>query len=354
MIEVKSLKKKYGSFTALDDLSFSVKRGEIVGFLGPNGAGKSSTMKILTGFMSPSSGEVKINGLDVFEHPKLVKKQIGYLPEQPPVYTDLSVDQFLKFVADLKLVEKAKISSNIEEAIERLSLGDVRKRLIGHLSKGFRQRVGIAQALVSKPKLLVLDEPTVGLDPKQVTEMRSVIKNLQNDHTVLLSTHILSEVQATCQRVIIIDKGKIVASDSIKNIMNDKRGQRRLRIKVARYNDNLVSEIKNINTNIGITVLKNSDLELLIDANDQLQETIAKRLIDSGYGLLELVKLENSLEDVFIDVTSDKKKEYKKDYLENQKNDKEVVNKNEILKKSKTYADSDKNTQFNLGGGQLL
>ncbi len=305
MIEVSSLTKNYGNFKAVDDLSFSVKAGEIVGFLGPNGAGKTTTMKILTGFMGPSSGNVKVNGLDVFENPMLVKKQIGYLPEQPPVYTDLRVDQYLRFVADLKMIDKGDIDKNVDEAIDRLSLGSVKKRLIGHLSKGFRQRVGIAQALVSKPKLLVLDEPTVGLDPKQVAEMRSVIKDLKNDHTVLLSTHILPEVQATCERVIIIDNGRIVASDTLKNMMDDKKGRRKIRLKVARYQENLLLNLKDINPSVEAIYKDNGVLEISLESSDELQEQIAKNVITSGQGLLELVRLENTLEDVFINVTGD-------------------------------------------------
>ncbi|MGE3760026.1 MAG: ABC transporter ATP-binding protein, partial [Pseudobdellovibrionaceae bacterium] len=211
MIEVTGLTKDYGPHRAIDHLNFKINKGEVVGFLGPNGAGKSTTMKIITGFMAPTSGYAKICGFDVFEDPIEVKKRIGYLPETPPVYTDMFVRDYLRFVAKLKLVEPSKVESYVENAIEKTNLQSVANRLIQNLSKGFKQRVGIAQALVSQPEVLVLDEPTVGLDPKQVAEVRDLIKELRGHHTIILSTHNLSEVQAICERVIIINRGKIAA-----------------------------------------------------------------------------------------------------------------------------------------------
>ncbi|MGZ3826152.1 MAG: ABC transporter ATP-binding protein, partial [Bdellovibrio sp.] len=218
MIQVKDLTKDYGSRRAINKLNFSISKGEVVGFLGPNGAGKSTTMKIITGFMAPSHGNASIAGFDVFENPLEVKKRIGYLPETPPVYGDMYVRDYLRYVAALKQVPKTKIEASVDSALEKTNLVNVQKRLIGHLSKGFRQRVGIAQAIVSDPEVLILDEPTVGLDPKQVAEIRELIKALRGHHTIILSTHILSEVEATCEKVIIINNGEIVAEDSIQNL----------------------------------------------------------------------------------------------------------------------------------------
>lgn len=218
MIEVHQLCKNYGERKAISDLSFKIEKGDVVGLLGPNGAGKSTTMKIITGFMAPSSGTAKICGFDVFENPLEVKKRIGYLPETPPLYLDMKVNDYLTFVAKLKQVENSKIKSLVERALNKTQLLDVRDRLIQNLSKGYKQRVGIAQALVSNPEVLVLDEPTVGLDPKQVLEIRDLIRELRGEHTIILSTHILPEVQATCNKVIIIHHGQIVAQDTIENL----------------------------------------------------------------------------------------------------------------------------------------
>ncbi|NBT57740.1 ATP-binding cassette domain-containing protein, partial [bacterium] len=211
MIEVRNLTKKYGDRTAINQLNFSVARGEILGFLGQNGAGKTTTMKILTGFMPATSGTAAIGGFDVLENPFEVKKKIGYLPETPPIYPELLVLEYLSFVAELRGIPKLDRSKKIDKAIELCHLGDVRRRLIGNLSKGYRQRVGLAQALIHDPEVLILDEPTVGLDPKQVNEARGLIKNLRGEKTIIYSTHILSEVAATCDRIIVIDRGNIVA-----------------------------------------------------------------------------------------------------------------------------------------------
>ncbi|HVK60847.1 MAG TPA: ABC transporter ATP-binding protein, partial [Bdellovibrionales bacterium] len=207
MIEVENLTKSYGPHRAIDGLSFKIKKGEVVGFLGPNGAGKTTTMKIITGFMAPTEGSVRVAGFDVFEDPIEVKKRIGYLPETPPVYGEMTVESYLRFVANLKGVEKSRVSELVERSMEKTDLTSVRRRLIQNLSKGYRQRVGISQALVSDPEVLILDEPTVGLDPRQVAEVRSLIKELAGHHTIILSTHILPEVQASCEKIIIIDRG---------------------------------------------------------------------------------------------------------------------------------------------------
>ncbi len=220
MIEVKNLTKKFGPHTAVDNISFVVNDGEIVGFLGPNGAGKTTTMNMMTGFISSTAGTVRINGFDILDDPVKAKKELGYLPDVPPVYGDMTVEEYLKFVCDLKKVKKQDRVAMINEIVTVTKLEDVYKRLIKNLSKGYRQRVGLAQALVGNPDVLILDEPTSGLDPKQIMEMRQLIRNLGKKHTVILSSHILSEVSEICDRIIIINKGKIVASDSTEELVN--------------------------------------------------------------------------------------------------------------------------------------
>lgn len=219
MIEIAHLSKRYRDLVAIDDLSFSVKKGEIVGFLGPNGAGKSTTMKILTGFMPASSGKASLAGFDVFEQPMEVKRRLGYLPEIPPVYPDLTVNEYLQFVASLKGLKGPGKKRAVQQAAERVFVAEQGDRLIRNLSKGFQQRVGLAQALLGNPEVLILDEPTVGLDPRQIGEVRKLIKSLAGEHTVILSTHILQEVTATCERVIIINQGRIVADDNLQALV---------------------------------------------------------------------------------------------------------------------------------------
>ena len=225
MIEIEKLSKRYRDLVAVDDISFSVAKGEIVGFLGPNGAGKSTTMKIITGFLPASSGSVKVAGVDVFEDPMTVRKSIGYLPEIPPVYPELTVREYLKFVAKLKKIPRGIQSSEIDRVVERLSLQSVERRLIGNLSKGYQQRTGFAQALLGNPPVLILDEPTVGLDPRQIGEVRELIKELSGAHTVILSTHILQEVVATCERVVIINRGQIVADSTLSSLVAEHQEQ---------------------------------------------------------------------------------------------------------------------------------
>jgi ABC-2 type transport system ATP-binding protein len=222
MIEVRNLVKEYGEYTAVRNISFTVAKGEILGFLGPNGAGKTTTMRMITGALPPTSGTVVIAGFDILEKPLDVKKRIGYLPETPPLYMDFSVESYLKFVAKIKGVEKSLQTENREWAVEKCGLKDVRKRLIGNLSKGFRQRVGLAQAIINKPDVLILDEPTVGLDPNQIREIRSMIQELSKEHTIILSTHILPEVTMICDRATIIQNGKIVKEGTIAELTREK------------------------------------------------------------------------------------------------------------------------------------
>jgi ABC-2 type transport system ATP-binding protein len=304
MIEISQLTKRYGATTAIKNLNFSVKKGEIVGFLGPNGAGKTTTMKIITGFMAPTSGFVKVAGFDVFENPIEVKKRIGYLPETPPVYTDMLVRDYLEYVAKLKGVTGAQITAGVKNAIEKTSLGQVEKRLIGNLSKGFRQRVGIAQALVHNPDVLILDEPTVGLDPKQVIEIRNLIKELSGNHTVILSTHILPEVQASCQRIIIINRGEIAAEDTFEGLSRGMSGTRRFFVKVRRK-ENFENTVKKMG---GVKSVKlasdGQSFEVELDKSDDSNEMLAEGVVKSGAGLLEFRSLDVSLEDIFLKLTT--------------------------------------------------
>lgn len=304
MIEVRTLSKKYGENLAIDRLDFTVKKGEVVGFLGPNGAGKSTTMKIITGFMAPTSGEARVAGFDVFENPIEVKKRIGYLPETPPVYGDMLVEDYLAFVAELKCVPKDQQRKGVERALEKTNLGPVRKRLIQNLSKGFRQRVGIAQALVSNPDVLILDEPTVGLDPKQVAEIRDLIKELRGDHTIVLSTHILPEVQATCERIIIINKGKIVAQDTLENLSRLQSGGRRIFLKLRQAHHEAPSFLRatrGVQTvHAGATP---QDWEIDADADERIIEDLARAAMDQGFGLLEIGSKKADLEDIFLKLT---------------------------------------------------
>lgn len=302
MIEVRSLTKNYGDRMAIDHLNFSVKKGEVVGFLGPNGAGKSTTMKIITGYMAPSEGEVKVAGFDVFENPIEVKKRIGYLPETPPVYGDMVVQDYLGFVARLKRIPRAQVKEHVERAIEQVNLKDVRGRLIQNLSKGFRQRVGIAQALVSQPEILILDEPTVGLDPRQVQEIRRLIQDLKGRHTIILSTHILPEVQATCERIIIINQGKIVAEDSLAGLSERSGKRRRVALRVRRNSEQVLSDLKKIP---GVLSVASEAQQIFVDTDgtEDVTEKISYHVVTSECGLIDLRADGMNLEDVFIELT---------------------------------------------------
>lgn len=302
MIEVRHLSKSYGEHIAILDLSFVINKGEVVGFLGPNGAGKSTTMKIITGFMAASSGQVQVCGFDIFENPIEVKKRIGYLPETPPLYSDMLVSEYLKYVAELKQVPGTKIKSYVDSALEKTQLTLVKNRLIQNLSKGFKQRVGIAQALVSQPEVLILDEPTVGLDPKQVTEIRSLIKELRGEHTIILSTHILPEVQATCDKVIIINEGKIVAQDTIEQIEKMNQGHIVLTVKTKRVSA-IQQKLQKVNGVLGVEVISNLQYQIKLIEQSNAIEEIADEVIRSGSGLVELSPSKANLEDVFLKLT---------------------------------------------------
>lgn len=306
MIEVQGLTKSYGGITAIQNVSFHVKKGEVVGFLGPNGAGKSTTMKIITGYMAPTQGLAKVAGFDVFENPLEVKKRIGYLPETPPVYADMYVREYLRYVGQLKGVDKNQLDKNIDMALEKTNLGSVQKRMIQNLSKGFRQRVGIAQALVSDPEVLILDEPTVGLDPKQVAEIRDLIKELKGQHTIILSTHILPEVQATCERIIIINKGQIVAQDSLSHLSNLQTGRRQIILKVRQAKEQFEAKLTSI-AGVRKVHASTNNQEFNIETEDQegIIDQVAKCALDFDLGLIEVSTVKANLEDVFIKLTYD-------------------------------------------------
>ncbi len=303
MIEIHDLTKNYGERRAIDRLNFSVKKGEVVGFLGPNGAGKTTTMKIITGFMAPTSGKVEIAGYDVFEDPFEVKKRIGYLPETPPLYGDMIVSDYLDFVARLKGVDNSRVAGLVTRALERTHLTDVRKRLIQNLSKGYRQRVGLAQAIVSDPEILILDEPTVGLDPRQVAEIRNLLQELRGSHTIILSTHILSEVQATCDRAIIINSGKIVAEDTLSGLTQRLRGNSQVYIRVRRNVSNLAEALRSVS---GVTDVNMSGTQIRVQGNmsEDSLEAIAEAAVNQRAGLVELTQPDAGLENIFIELTS--------------------------------------------------
>lgn len=303
MIEVSQLSKRYGDRLAIDQLDFSVKKGEVVGFLGPNGAGKSTTMKILTGYMAPTSGSVRVDGYDVFEDPVEVKKRIGYLPETPPVYGDMRVSDYLKFCAQIKQVPKNEVAGAVAKAIERTNLEEVSGRLIQNLSKGFRQRVGLAQALVADPEILILDEPTVGLDPSQVVEMRKLISQLRGKHTIVLSTHILPEVQANCDRIIIINRGRIVASETLETLSSMSSQACRLGIRVARNQESAANALKSLG-NVTRADINGYRIEVEVTNSQVAIEEVSNTIVQSGAGLLEMKVESSNLEDIFIKLTS--------------------------------------------------
>lgn len=310
MIEVRELTKKYGDRYAVNGISFSVKRGEILGFLGQNGAGKTTTMKILTCFMSSTSGTASVAGYDVFENPMEVKKRIGFLPETPPVYPELLVSEYLSFVAELRGVPANQRKQKMDAAIDRCYLGDVRNRLIGNLSKGYRQRVGIAQALIHDPEVLILDEPTVGLDPKQVSEARGLIKNMAKERTVIYSTHILSEVAATCDRIIIVDKGKIVAQEDLSSL-GAKGGSAKTEIVVQRSGDGLTKALQGVSGVKNVQAFSNGTNRLVVEsvAGDDIMAELAKTVVNQGAGLIRMSPVQLALEDYYLGLIGGRRSE---------------------------------------------
>ena len=307
MIEINNLVKKYGDHVAVDDLSLTVEPGKIYGFLGPNGAGKSTTMNIITGYLGATSGEVKINGHDIFKEPEEAKKCIGYLPEIPPLYVDMTVREYLDFVAELKKLEKSLLKRYVEEAMETTGITDVANRMIRNLSKGYRQRVGFAQAILGYPEIIILDEPTVGLDPKQIIEIRELIKKLGEKHTVILSSHILTEISAVCDHVFIISKGKLVASDATENLVSLMSGAQEIEVTVRMDVANAQKELAAI-SEISKVEVKNEDAgELVVYAQKgaDVREDVFRTLAEKHFAVLEMHTIEKSLEDVFLEITQE-------------------------------------------------
>ena len=309
MIEVQHLTKRYGRLTAVEDVSFRVERGEILGFLGPNGAGKTTTMRILTGYMPATDGKATVAGFDVFDQPIEAKRRTGYLPESPPLYPDMTVSEYLTFVAKVKGVASNERKSRIGSVMERTRIADMAKRHCGKLSKGYKQRVGIAQALIHNPDVLILDEPTAGLDPKQIIETRELIKELAGDHTIVLSTHILPEVSQTCQRVVIINKGKVVAVDTPDNLTSRLRGAETMYVEIDAGGASVAPVLAQVG---GVTKVSQADAngaavgyEVESEHGHDVRRELARTVVSNGWGLLELRPMRVSLEDVFLSLTTE-------------------------------------------------
>ena len=313
MIEVSNLVKKYGDHTAVDHLSFQIEKGKIYGFLGPNGAGKSTTMNMITGYIASTEGKVMIDGHDILEEPEAAKKCIGYLPEMPPLYFDMTVLEYMKFAADLKKIPRNQKDKQIKEVMDMVKITDMKDRLIKNLSKGYRQRVGLAQAILGYPEVIILDEPTVGLDPKQIIEIRDLIKSLKQKHTVILSSHILSEVRAVCDYVLIISHGKLVASDTPDNLERLAAGSNSLLMKVKGEKDTIRKDLETIEGVTGVEMYYDSDDELWktkvsIQENVDIREKVFYAMAKANCPIYEMQVKRVSLEDVFLELTEGEKK----------------------------------------------
>ena len=306
MIKVENLTKRYAGVTAIDDLNFEVEKGEIVGFLGPNGAGKSTTMKILTGYLPATSGHAAIAGFDVFAHSIEARRRLGYLPENTPLYTDMRVGEYLRYRARLKGVPGSKLRERVGDVVELCSLREVERKIIGALSKGYRQRVGLADALVHDPELLILDEPTIGLDPNQIRQVRELIKNLGGKRTVLISTHILPEVEIMCSRVIVIHKGRIRASDTAENLLRNHRSLGAMRVEARVGQDGASDALSRLPGVKDVTVERDGDwsvFQLRLDANADPSEAVWQLANEKRWTVRELTRRRPTLEDVFVDLT---------------------------------------------------
>ena len=309
MIEVQHLTKRYGRVTAVDDVSFRVERGEIFGFLGPNGAGKTTTMRILTGYMPATEGKAIVAGFDVFDQPVEAKRRTGYLPETPPLYPDMTVREYLDFVAKIKGVLPADRRQRVNAVMDRTRVTDMSSRLCAKLSKGYRQRVGLAQAIIHNPEVLILDEPTAGLDPKQIIETRELIKELAGDHTIILSTHILPEVSQTCQRVVIINRGRVVAVDTPDNLTARLRGSETMYVQMDAGNVDPAATLTHI---AGVTRVAEADrrdgivgYEVESEHGHDIRRDLARAIVGAGWGLLELRPTRMSLEEIFLSLTTE-------------------------------------------------
>jgi gliding motility-associated transport system ATP-binding protein len=313
MITVKELTKKYARTIAVDHVSFEVQKGQIVGFLGPNGAGKTTTMRMLTCFLPPTSGSATVAGFDVLEQPLEVKKRIGYLPETPPLYPEMETAEYLKFVGRLKGLSSSEVSKRVDYVCERCAVADVKNKLLGKLSKGYRQRVGLAQAIIHNPDVLILDEPTAGLDPKQINETRELIRGLAGDHTIILSTHILPEVEQTCQQVIIINKGKLVATDSVQNLQARARGAESVLVEVAGRNGSLdlsvvqrrLEQVRGISRVQYKTSHANRNVFEIESQKGFVRGDLARAVVEAGWDLNELRPAAMSLEEIFLQLTGE-------------------------------------------------
>lgn len=312
MIEVNNLVKRYGDHTAVDHLSFKIEKGKIYGFLGPNGAGKSTTMNMITGYIASTEGTVRIDGHDILEEPEAAKKCIGYLPEQPPLYFDMTVLEYMKFVADLKKIPKDKKATMIEEVMDMVKISDMRNRLIKNLSKGYRQRVGLAEAIMGYPEVIILDEPTVGLDPKQIIEIRTLIKDLKKKHTVILSSHILSEVSAVCDYVLIISHGKLVASDTPENLGKLAEGSNTLEMLIKGEKSQIKQALESIEGVNSVTIEKDEKQNLWItkvstEENNDIREKVFYKMSDINSPIYEMKSKKVSLEEIFLELTASEK-----------------------------------------------
>ena len=305
-IIVEDLTKKYGEQKAVNNISFEIKTGEVVGFLGPNGAGKSTTMKMITCYMSPSNGNITLDGLSILEHPEEVKKKIGYLPENNPLYTDMAIVDYLRFTAEIQGVEKSKISSRIAEMIEMCGLDVEKHKKINELSKGFRQRVGLAQAMIHDPEVLILDEPTTGLDPNQIIEIRKLIKKLGKEKTVILSSHILSEVEATCDRILIINRGRIVADGSSETLRQQAEGQELLTVNIEADSEEVKKELLALATVEKVSPVEGKDgfFQVQSKPDSFSRKAIFDLCVSKKWYLMELTGIEVGLEDVFRNLTN--------------------------------------------------
>ena len=315
MIEVSNLSKRYGNFYALDDVNFTINDGEVIGFLGPNGAGKTTTMNILTGYLSSTSGTVQISGHSILDEPNEAKKCIGYLPEQPPLYLEMTVREYLSFIYDLKKIKLPK-SAHIEEICRLVKIDDVFDRLIRNLSKGYRQRVGLAQALIGNPEVLILDEPTVGLDPKQIIEIRKLISELGKAHTIIFSSHILSEIQSVCNRIIVINNGKIVADDTTENLISIMSNDNHLVVRIAGPRDEAKRLIHGIRGVVKVETLggqesHSCDFHIEAEPDIDIRRELFNRLADRGWAILLLKNRELSLEEIFLTLTESNNNAYR-------------------------------------------
>ncbi len=309
MIKIENLTKRYGQHVAVDNLNFTVNEGEVVGFLGPNGAGKTTTMNIITGYISATEGTVTVDGYDILDNPEEVKKRIGYLPEFPPLYVDMTVKEYLDFVFDIKKANTKNKKQDMERIMELVRITDVQNRLIKNLSKGYRQRVGLAQALVGNPPVLILDEPTVGLDPKQIIEIRNLIKDLGRKHTIILSSHILPEVSAVCERVIIINKGKIVASDTPENLSRRLGESSKLSLRIAANEKQAVKVLRDVPgikyvEAQGVKEPDTVDVWVEAEKDIDVRRPIFNALSRAGYPILQMKSMDLTLEEIFLQVTT--------------------------------------------------